>query len=166
MLYLTPLAFLERLAALVPPPRKHRHRYHGALAPNSPLRPAVTAYAGLPLNLPHPPAAPPSPTTPLEPKRPSQAAFLWAVLLARIYAVLPLICPVCGQEMRLIAAVTAPEPVRRILRHVGEPTTPPPISPARSPPLWDSVDWNQTPADDPENGEPAPEFQFDQTVSW
>lgn len=44
----TPLEFLERLAALIPPPRKHRHRYHGALAPNSPLRPAVTAYAGLP----------------------------------------------------------------------------------------------------------------------
>jgi hypothetical protein len=26
--------------------------------------------------------------------------------------------------------------------------------------------WHQTPADAPENGEPAPEFQFDQTVSW
>lgn len=46
---LTPLEFLDRLAALVPPPRKHRHRYHGVLAPHSPLRPAVTAYAGLPL---------------------------------------------------------------------------------------------------------------------
>jgi hypothetical protein len=68
--------------------------------------------------------------------------------------------------MRLIAAVTQPEPVRRILLDVGEPTTPPPISPARSPSLWDNVDWHQTPADAPENGEPAPEFQFDQTVSW
>jgi len=26
---LTPLEFLDRLADLVPPPRKHRHRYHG-----------------------------------------------------------------------------------------------------------------------------------------
>ena len=92
--------------------------------------------------------------------------------------------------MRLIAAVTEPEPVRRILLHVGEPTTPPPISPARSPPLWDTVDWDQTPSDAPENGEPAPEFhkssgqtictaerpvrvaprevrdEFDQTVTW
>jgi len=32
-LTLTPLEFLDRLAALVPPPRKHRHRYHGVLAP-------------------------------------------------------------------------------------------------------------------------------------
>jgi hypothetical protein len=36
---------LDRLAALVPPPRVHRHRYYGVLAPNSPLRTAVTALA-------------------------------------------------------------------------------------------------------------------------
>lgn len=51
-LYLRPLAFLDCIAALVPPPRKHRHRYHGVLAPNSPLRPTVTAYAGLPIDIP------------------------------------------------------------------------------------------------------------------
>jgi len=42
---LTPLQLIDRLAALVPPPRVHRHRYYGVLAPNSPLRPAVTAMA-------------------------------------------------------------------------------------------------------------------------
>jgi len=42
---LTPLELLDRLAALVPPPRIHRHRYFGVLAPNSPLRTAVTALA-------------------------------------------------------------------------------------------------------------------------
>ena len=42
---LTPLELLDRLAALVPPPRLHRHRYFGVLAPNSPLRIAVTALA-------------------------------------------------------------------------------------------------------------------------
>ena len=63
-LYLTPLEFLDRLAALIPPPRKHRHRYHGVLAPNSPLRPAVTAYAGLPIDtLARPSAVPVSPTS-------------------------------------------------------------------------------------------------------
>ncbi len=30
-LYLTPLELLERLAALIPPPRIHRHRYHGVV---------------------------------------------------------------------------------------------------------------------------------------
>jgi hypothetical protein len=44
VLELTPLEFLDRLADLVPPPRKHRHRYHGVFAPNHKLRPAVTAH--------------------------------------------------------------------------------------------------------------------------
>jgi hypothetical protein len=42
-LYLTPLELLDRLAQLIPPPRLHRHRFHGAFATNSPLRPHVTA---------------------------------------------------------------------------------------------------------------------------
>ena len=37
-LLLTPLELIERLAALIPPPRRHRHRYYGVLAPNAPLR--------------------------------------------------------------------------------------------------------------------------------
>ncbi len=44
-LHLTPLELIDRIAALVPPPRTHRHRYFGVLAPNSPLRAAVTALA-------------------------------------------------------------------------------------------------------------------------
>jgi hypothetical protein len=42
---LTPFDLLERLADLVPRPRKRRHRYHGVFAPNHKLRPAVTAIA-------------------------------------------------------------------------------------------------------------------------
>jgi len=42
---LSPFEFLDRLADLVPPPRKHRHRYHGVFAPNHRLRRAVTALA-------------------------------------------------------------------------------------------------------------------------
>jgi len=38
----TPLEFIDRLAALVPPPRVHRHRYCGVPAPHTPLRAAVT----------------------------------------------------------------------------------------------------------------------------
>jgi hypothetical protein len=41
---LSPFEFLDRLADLIPPPRKHRHRYHGVFAPNHKLRPAVTAH--------------------------------------------------------------------------------------------------------------------------
>jgi len=42
-LVLTPLELIDRIAQMVPPPRTHRHRYCGVLAPNSPLRGAVTA---------------------------------------------------------------------------------------------------------------------------
>ena len=44
-LHLTPLELIARIAALVPPPRTHRHRYFGVLAPNSPLRAAAVALA-------------------------------------------------------------------------------------------------------------------------
>jgi hypothetical protein len=33
LLALSPLEFLETLSRLIPPPRVHRHRYHGVLAP-------------------------------------------------------------------------------------------------------------------------------------
>jgi len=45
-LMLNPLELIERLAALIPPPRRRRHRYCGVLAPSAPLRSAVTALAG------------------------------------------------------------------------------------------------------------------------
>jgi hypothetical protein len=34
-LMLTPLALVDRLAALIPAPHTHRHRYHGVLAPKA-----------------------------------------------------------------------------------------------------------------------------------
>lgn len=42
---LSPLEFLDRLADVIPPPHRHRHRYHCVFAPNHPLRPACTALA-------------------------------------------------------------------------------------------------------------------------
>ena len=44
-LRLTPLQLIDRQAALVLPPRVHRHRRVVVLAPNSPMRVAVTATA-------------------------------------------------------------------------------------------------------------------------
>ena len=38
--------FPDRVAALIPPPRKHPHRYFGVLALNSPWRALVVAQAG------------------------------------------------------------------------------------------------------------------------
>jgi hypothetical protein len=41
VLALSPLEFLAALSRLIPPPRVHRHRYHGVLAPNARLREQV-----------------------------------------------------------------------------------------------------------------------------
>ena len=98
-LRLTPLELIERLAALIPPPRLHRHRYHGVLAPHSPLRAQVTAWA-------RPPSPPLPAAHPAQHPERSPARYLWALLLARIYEILPLRCTLCGAEMRIIAFVT------------------------------------------------------------
>jgi hypothetical protein len=87
------------------------------------------------------------------------------MLLARLFASLPLVCPNCGADMRIIAFVTETAPVRRILKHVGEPVEPPRISPARGPPAWDDPpvdlgpDWEAL-------AQPSPEYVFNQEVQW
>jgi len=97
-LSLTPLELIDHLAALIPPPRLHRHRYHGVLAPNAPLRLAATSY-GRDADLTHPPrppvaaAPPPSPPAAVPPSGRSPAHYLCAMLLARLFESLPLVCP-------------------------------------------------------------------------
>ena len=59
-----------------------------------------------------------------------------AVLIARIYEVFSLLCPMCGGQMRLIAFITEGAQSRKILGHIGVDSQAPGISPARGPPLW------------------------------
>ena len=49
-----PLEFMQRLAALVPRPRLHLIRFHGVLAPNAKLRPAIVPSASTDANAPAP----------------------------------------------------------------------------------------------------------------
>ncbi|MES9858571.1 MAG: transposase [Sedimenticola sp.] len=168
LLRLTPMEFLDRVAILIPPPRRHRHRYHGVLAPNSPLRKQVTERAGLSMagevvvseEMPKAPAGESG-----EEVGGCLFGSIWAMLLARIYEINPLVCPRCGGEMRIIAFVTESEPVGRILRHIGEPDCAPVITPARGPPDFClELDQSQAWADD--GVDPVAVFEYDQTVSW
>ena len=54
--------------------------------------------------------------------------------MARVGEEFPLECPACGGDIRLIAFITEPGPIRKILTNLGEPLEPPPVSPARGPP--------------------------------
>ena len=162
------------------------NRYHGVLAPNARLRERVVALGRddgeVPTDAatsaqadatPHAAGATEversAPDRPASPQR-TAAGSRWARLLARIYEVFPLLCPHCGAEMPILAFITAAEPIDAILRHLGLPATPPPLSPARGPPRhhlgFDAdpgLDIDQTPAFDPTKAEPAPDFDFDQS---
>jgi hypothetical protein len=109
---------LDRLAALVPSPGVHRHRYFGVLAPNSPLRDAVTALAPGATTAPPAPIAEPA----TDPAHRRAARNTWALLLACSGEVFPLVCLCCVTEMQFIAFVTEPPSIRDILLQLGEPT--------------------------------------------
>ncbi len=90
---------------------------------------------GIPAPPPESPPPDPPADEPVEQRRgrlSRLASRCWALLLARIYECLPLQCPHCGEPIRIIAFVTDPEMVGRILRHVGEPTEAPRVLPARA----------------------------------
>ena len=141
--------FLDRLADLVPPPRKHRHRYHGVFAPNHKLRRAVTglaignigkrrdAAAGRHGGGGH--ATEGCCDANQKPRSHATSRIAWAKLLARVGEEFPLECPACGGDIRLIAFITEPGPIQKIFTHLGEPLEPPPMSPARGPP----TDWGE-----------------------
>jgi hypothetical protein len=94
----SPLELLESLSRLIPPPRVHRHHYHGVLAPDARLRACVVA-----LGRGDPGTTEPEETSPGSPgdktavyAHAGAAASLtgaaarsgWVRLLARIYAAL------------------------------------------------------------------------------
>ena len=179
-LRLTPLELLDRLARLVPPPRIHRHRYHGVLAPNARLRSTVISIgrpetADTPVGV-QSTFSPDHTSHPVAPRdrsdepgstgatpRARSSRMLWAQLLARIYEVLPLLCPACGGEMRIISFITLPSTVERILLHLDLPHRPPRVSPARGPPQAE-LHLDQSPAFDLAAPEPIPEYEFDQSA--
>jgi len=144
------LDYLDRLAALVPPPRKDRHRYHGVFVPNHGLREAVTSPAignigkrgeaetGGHARHDHATLGYCDATHAIEkPRSHDMSPIAWAKLMARVGEAFSLQCPSCGGDIRLIAFITEPGPIRKILKRLGEPLEPPPRSPARGPP----ADW-------------------------
>ena len=60
--------------------------------------------------------------------------------------------------MKIIAFITEGAVIREILGHLGEPTSPPRVMPARGPPLW------EMPGSDPDEGDPQaqsePDYEF------
>jgi hypothetical protein len=130
-LVMSPLEFMQRLAALVPRPRLHLIRYHGVLAPNAKLRPLVVPQ--------QPPvqaqaaskaAAPAQCEVETVQARPHRIS--WARLLKRVFDIDMHTCPNCGGgELKIIAALLEPPVIEKILTHLGLDPQPPPRGRAR-----------------------------------
>ena len=112
------MELLEKLAALVPPPRFHLLRYHGVLAPRD--RGRIV------------PAKPDEESTAAD--RASSAPpcahrLRWATLLARVFSSDLSACATCGGGLRIVAALTDPASIQTYLEGVGLPAMPPPRAP-------------------------------------
>lgn len=145
---LEPVAFLRRLAALIPPPRQNQTRYHGVFAPNASLRAAVTALVpGGPrhdLHAAHHGAESAQPAAAMG----GAWRLPWAELFRRVFRDDLLVCPRCAGGMRVLAAITDPAVVTAILSHLRLPTAAPVPSPARAPPLREAWPGAQGPVPD------------------
>jgi hypothetical protein len=118
---LSSIELIEKLAALVPPPRINQVRYHGCLAPNAKNRAAVVPKK-------------PSEEELRKTRGASKNRILWAALLKRTFRFDVEVCVHCGGRMRIVAAVTDPASIKRYLDGVGLPSEIPEIRPARPPP--------------------------------
>ena len=129
---MSPLEFLQRLAALVPRPRLHLIRFHGVLAPHAKLRTQivpsepVNAHEACDHHAQAPPASAP-------------ARMSWACLLKRVFDIDIEQCPRCGGRLKIIAAIEDPQVLVKILTHLGLPARAPPRAPARPFPLFQAA---------------------------
>ena len=124
-----PMEFLAKLAALVPRPRANLTRYHGVLAPNAKYRNLVVPTPKLSKRkkIKHAKAVDSSAST--EANHPL-APLSWAERLKRVFKLDIELCPRCGGRLRVIATITQPEVIQKLLDHVQQPQAPP-----RQPPI-------------------------------
>jgi hypothetical protein len=124
---LAPLALIARLAAIVPPARRHVTRYFGVLSSHSKLRSQVVPAQPAPADL--------TAGDPGTAKPPGRSRYIpWAELLRRTWGIDVLECHTCRGRLRLIALVKTQSTIKKILAAMGLPTEPPQPHPARPPP--------------------------------
>jgi len=128
---LEPQELLAKLAALIPRPYVNLIVYHGVLAPNAKWRREVVAFG-------HPKAAS-EPSSSSARKVARARNRTWAELMRRGPDIDVLECPECGGRMRFVAAIMLASAIRRILRHLGLPSDPVELAPARAPPELDDA---------------------------
>ena len=128
---LQPLELLEKLAALIPRPYVNLIVYHGVLAPNAKWRREVVEFGR---------AKPRSEPCEDSPRKVAGSCNrTWAELMRRGLDIDVLECPDCGGRLRFVAAIMLSSAIRRILAHLGLPSDPVELAPARAPPEFDDA---------------------------
>jgi hypothetical protein len=162
----SPEELLEKLVALVPPPRGNSVRYHGVLGANARGRAALVGgprgsrevssktsprhgagRSEVPdgraedRSRPEVPHRNASEAQPLRPRR-----LTWAELMARVFRNDVLECQRCHGRLRIIAAIVQAEVIVEVLGCLGLPADPPLAAPARAPPQaeleFQNPDWS------------------------
>jgi hypothetical protein len=116
---LEPLAFIARLAALVPPPKRHLVRYFGVLSSHAAARSTVV-----------PAHAEPAPTE--QDKPANKSTYIpWSELLRKTFG-FEIVCQKCHSQLRLIALIKTESVAQKILKAMHLPTEIPELLPATS----------------------------------
>ena len=116
---LDPLDFIARLAALVPPPRRHLTRYHRVLAPQSSLRALITPAGrgkGSQRTASTAQGAEQSERSE-QSGLPRHVALRWAQRLKRVFGIEIEACVRCGARLKIVASIEDPGVIARMLAH-------------------------------------------------
>ena len=126
---LTPMEFMQRLAALAPRPRLHLIRFHGVLAPNAKLRSQVA---------PKPVQQKTAGEGDCKHEHSAPVRMTWARLLKRVFDIDIERCE-CGGKLKLIAVIEEPAVIEKILTHLGLCAQPLPRAAARRVELFEAA---------------------------
>jgi hypothetical protein len=121
------LEFVARVIAQIPDPRRHVLFYYGYYS--NALR-GQRLKSQPQTQVPGDNATHPADEPTLSPTRKAALRRRWAELIRRVFEVDPLVCDRCGGQLRVIAFITQPRVIRKILDHLkkrkGRNRAPPP----------------------------------------
>lgn len=132
--------FLEKLSALIPPPRSHLVRWSGCFAPNSPYRRKIVLKPNVRKGFQFKDDDCDNEDKPKN--------YSWSKLLKRVFKIDVTQCPHCPGTLAAVCSVVEQQQVRRYLKHMGIDHLPPVRGPPRSvqPELRYDTDYSDGPS--------------------
>ena len=119
-LLFTPSEFIEKLAAITPPPRAHLVRWAGVFAPNSPFRKEITLKPEIKKGF------------EFRSENKDQKAiknYSWSKMLEKVFKIDVSTCESCGADMVAVCSIMKRESIIRYLKHINIDYDPPERSP-------------------------------------